>query len=100
MSGCAQLNETCHQQFVFSLEMTFSSPNIPREIMTTWYVYFLKESLSFTVTASIISYRLALACYAHSRSLYIYKEIEFEGAWMAFLKTFKGHFPSNQALSI
>ncbi|KAI3958805.1 hypothetical protein MKX01_023481, partial [Papaver californicum] len=35
VSCWAQLNETCQQQLVRSLEMAFSSPNIPPEILAT-----------------------------------------------------------------
>ncbi|KAI3926855.1 hypothetical protein MKX01_032770, partial [Papaver californicum] len=35
VSCWAQLNETCQQQLVQSLEMALSSPNIPPEILAT-----------------------------------------------------------------
>ncbi|XP_026390069.1 serine/threonine-protein kinase TOR-like [Papaver somniferum] len=81
VSCWAQLNETCQQQLVRSLEMAFSSPNIPPEILAT--LLNLAEFMEHDEKPLPIDIRLlgALAekCRAFAKALH-YKEMEFEGA--------------------
>eukprot|EP00252_Welwitschia_mirabilis_P018999 TRINITY_DN4284_c0_g1_i1.p1 TRINITY_DN4284_c0_g1~~TRINITY_DN4284_c0_g1_i1.p1 ORF type:complete len:1768 (+),score=306.64 TRINITY_DN4284_c0_g1_i1:368-5305(+) len=77
----AQLNEAYQQQLVRSLEMAFSSPNIPPEILAT--LLNLAEFMEHDEKPLPIDIRLlgALAekCRAFAKALH-YKEMEFEGA--------------------
>ncbi|KAF8410288.1 hypothetical protein HHK36_002814 [Tetracentron sinense] len=81
VSCWAQLNETSQQQLVSSLEMAFSSPNIPPEILAT--LLNLAEFMEHDEKPLPIDIRLlgALAekCCAFAKALH-YKEMEFEGA--------------------
>ncbi|KAL6013161.1 hypothetical protein ACLOJK_003653 [Asimina triloba] len=81
VSCWSQLNETNQQQLVRSLEMAFSSPNIPPEILAT--LLNLAEFMEHDEKPLPIDIRLlgALAekCRAFAKALH-YKEMEFEGA--------------------
>ncbi|KAF3971928.1 hypothetical protein CMV_004520 [Castanea mollissima] len=81
VSSWAQLNETAQKQLVRSLEMAFSSPNIPPEILGT--LLNLAEFMEHDEKPLPIDIRLlgALAekCRAFAKALH-YKEMEFEGA--------------------
>ncbi|KAK4563470.1 hypothetical protein RGQ29_005828 [Quercus rubra] len=81
VSCWAQLNETTQKQLVRSLEMAFSSPNIPPEILGT--LLNLAEFMEHDEKPLPIDIRLlgALAekCRAFAKALH-YKEMEFEGA--------------------
>lgn len=81
VSCWAQLNESNQQQLVRSLEMAFSSPNIPPEILAT--LLNLAEFMEHDEKPLPIDIRLlgALAekCRAFAKALH-YKEMEFEGA--------------------
>ncbi|KAL3515383.1 hypothetical protein ACH5RR_022285 [Cinchona calisaya] len=81
VSCWSQLNETSQRQLVRSLEMAFSSPNIPPEILAT--LLNLAEFMEHDERPLPIDIRLlgALAekCRAFAKALY-YKEMEFEGA--------------------
>ncbi|KAK2968905.1 hypothetical protein RJ640_018597, partial [Escallonia rubra] len=81
VSCWSQLNETSQRQLVQSLEMAFSSPNIPPEILAT--LLNLAEFMEHDERPLPIDIRLlgALAekCRAFSKALH-YKEMEFEGA--------------------
>ncbi|KAF6172500.1 hypothetical protein GIB67_007013 [Kingdonia uniflora] len=81
VSCWAQLNESSQQQLVRSLEMAFSSPNIPPEILAT--LLNLAEFMEHDEKPLPIDIRLlgALAekCRAFAKALH-YKEMEFEGA--------------------
>ncbi|KAF5177476.1 Serine/threonine-protein kinase TOR [Thalictrum thalictroides] len=81
VSCWAQLNETSQQQLVRSLEMAFSSQNIPPEILAT--LLNLAEFMEHDEKPLPIDIRLlgALAekCRAFAKALH-YKEMEFEGA--------------------
>ncbi|XP_038877544.1 serine/threonine-protein kinase TOR isoform X2 [Benincasa hispida] len=81
VSCWAQLNETSQKQLVRSLEMAFSSPNIPPEILAT--LLNLAEFMEHDEKPLPIDIRLlgALAekCRAFAKALH-YKEMEFEGA--------------------
>ncbi|XP_058080505.1 serine/threonine-protein kinase TOR isoform X2 [Magnolia sinica] len=81
VSCWTQLNETNQQQLVRSLEMAFSSPNIPPEILAT--LLNLAEFMEHDEKPLPIDIRLlgALAekCRAFAKALH-YKEMEFEGA--------------------
>lgn len=81
VSCWAQLNEAYQQQLVRSLEMAFSSPNIPPEILAT--LLNLAEYMEHNEKRLPIDIRLlgALAekCRAFAKALH-YKEMEFEGA--------------------
>ncbi|KAB1208603.1 Serine/threonine-protein kinase TOR [Morella rubra] len=81
VSCWAQLNETSQKQLVRSLEMAFSSPNIPPEILGT--LLNLAEFMEHDEKPLPIDIRLlgALAdkCRAFAKALH-YKEMEFEGA--------------------
>ncbi|XP_010245613.1 PREDICTED: serine/threonine-protein kinase TOR isoform X2 [Nelumbo nucifera] len=81
VSCWAQLNESSQQQLVRSLEMAFSSPNIPPEILAT--LLNLAEFMEHDEKHLPIDIRLlgALAekCRAFAKALH-YKEMEFEGA--------------------
>ncbi|KAG9440008.1 hypothetical protein H6P81_020173 [Aristolochia fimbriata] len=81
VSCWAQMNETNQQQLVRSLEMAFSSPNIPPEILAT--LLNLAEFMEHDEKPLPIDIRLlgALAekCRAFAKALH-YKEMEFEGA--------------------
>ncbi|XP_057821315.1 serine/threonine-protein kinase TOR isoform X2 [Cryptomeria japonica] len=81
VSCWAQLNEAYQQQLVRSLEMAFSSPNIPPEILAT--LLNLAEFMEHDEKPLPIDIRLlgALAekCRAFAKALH-YKEMEFEGA--------------------
>ncbi|KAJ7946192.1 Serine/threonine-protein kinase TOR, partial [Quillaja saponaria] len=80
VSCWAQLNETSQRQLVRSLEMAFSSPNIPPEILAT--LLNLAEFMEHDERPLPIDIRLlgALAekCRAFAKALH-YKEMEFEG---------------------
>ncbi|KAM2510739.1 hypothetical protein EV2_035938 [Malus domestica] len=81
VSCWAQLNETSQKQLVRSLEMAFSSPNLPPEILAT--LLNLAEFMEHNEKPLPIDIRLlgALAekCCAFAKALH-YKEMEFEGA--------------------
>ncbi|XP_011088032.1 serine/threonine-protein kinase TOR [Sesamum indicum] len=81
VSCWTQLNELCQRQLVRSLEMAFSSPNIPPEILAT--LLNLAEFMEHDERPLPIDIRLlgALAekCRAFAKALH-YKEMEFEGA--------------------
>ncbi|PIN07839.1 DNA-dependent protein kinase [Handroanthus impetiginosus] len=81
VSCWTQLNEVCQRQLVRSLEMAFSSPNIPPEILAT--LLNLAEFMEHDERPLPIDIRLlgALAekCRAFAKALH-YKEMEFEGA--------------------
>ncbi|KAJ4958930.1 hypothetical protein NE237_026041 [Protea cynaroides] len=81
VSCWSQLNEANQQQLVRSLEMAFSSPNIPPEILAT--LLNLAEFMEHDEKPLPIDIRLlgALAekCRAFAKALH-YKEMEFEGA--------------------
>ncbi|KAG2704801.1 hypothetical protein I3760_05G022000 [Carya illinoinensis] len=81
VSCWAQLNESSQKQLVRSLEMAFSSPNIPPEILGT--LLNLAEFMEHDEKPLPIDIRLlgALAekCRAFAKALH-YKEMEFEGA--------------------
>ncbi|XP_043711300.1 serine/threonine-protein kinase TOR [Telopea speciosissima] len=81
VSCWSQLNESNQQQLVRSLEMAFSSPNIPPEILAT--LLNLAEFMEHDEKPLPIDIRLlgALAekCRAFAKALH-YKEMEFEGA--------------------
>ncbi|XP_050232506.1 serine/threonine-protein kinase TOR isoform X2 [Mercurialis annua] len=81
VSCWAQLNEGSQKQLVRSLEMAFSSPNIPLEILAT--LLNLAEFMEHDEKPLPIDIRLlgALAekCRAFAKALH-YKEMEFEGA--------------------
>ncbi|XP_038681159.1 serine/threonine-protein kinase TOR isoform X1 [Tripterygium wilfordii] len=81
VSCWAQLNEASQRQLVRSLEMAFSSPNIPPEILAT--LLNLAEFMEHDEKTLPIDIRLlgALAekCRAFAKALH-YKEMEFEGA--------------------
>lgn len=81
VSCWAHLNEAYQQQLVRSLEMAFSSPNIPPEILGT--LLNLAEFMEHDEKPLPIDIRLlgALAekCHAYAKALH-YKEMEFEGA--------------------
>ncbi|KAK9943792.1 hypothetical protein M0R45_009388 [Rubus argutus] len=81
VSCWAQLNETSQKQLIRSLEMAFSSPNIPPEILLT--LLNLAEFMEHDEKPLPIDIRLlgALAekCHAFAKVLH-YKEMEFEGA--------------------
>ncbi|XP_051146490.1 serine/threonine-protein kinase TOR isoform X2 [Andrographis paniculata] len=81
VSCWTQLNEHCQRQLVRSLEMAFSSPNIPPEILAT--LLNLAEFMEHDERPLPIDIRLlgALAekCRAFAKALH-YKEMEFEGA--------------------
>ncbi|KAL5705931.1 non-specific serine/threonine protein kinase [Ranunculus cassubicifolius] len=81
VSCWAQLNDSSQQQLVRSLEMAFSSPNIPPEILAT--LLNLAEFMEHDEKPLPIDIRLlgALAekCRAFAKALH-YKEMEFEGA--------------------
>lgn len=81
VSCWTQLNEGYQQQLVRSLEMAFSSPNIPPEILAT--LLNLAEFMEHDEKPLPIDIRLlgALAekCRAFAKALH-YKEMEFEGA--------------------
>lgn len=81
VSCWAQLNDTSQKQLVRSLEMAFSSPNIPPEILAT--LLNLAEFMEHDEKPLPIDIRLlgALAekCRAFAKALH-YKEMEFEGA--------------------
>ncbi|KAH6554635.1 hypothetical protein KP509_1Z318800 [Ceratopteris richardii] len=81
VSCWAELNEINQQQLVRSLEMAFSSPNIPPEILGT--LLNLAEFMEHDKKPLPIDIRLlgALAekCHAYAKALH-YKEMEFERA--------------------
>ncbi|RDX95330.1 Serine/threonine-protein kinase TOR, partial [Mucuna pruriens] len=81
VSCWAQLNESSQKQLVRNLEMAFSSPNIPPEILAT--LLNLAEFMEHDEKPLPIDIRLlgALAekCRAFAKALH-YKEMEFEGA--------------------
>ncbi|KAK6945935.1 Phosphatidylinositol 3-/4-kinase, catalytic domain [Dillenia turbinata] len=81
VSCWGQLNETSQKQLVRSLEMAFSSPNIPPEILAA--LLNLAEFMEHDEKPLPIDIRLlgALAekCRAFAKALH-YKEMEFEGA--------------------
>ncbi|CAN6449978.1 unnamed protein product [Victoria cruziana] len=81
VSCWSQLNEVNQQQLVRSLEMAFSSPNIPPEILAT--LLNLAEFMEHDEKHLPIDIRLlgALAekCRAFAKALH-YKEMEFDGA--------------------
>ncbi|KAK2968912.1 hypothetical protein RJ640_018604 [Escallonia rubra] len=81
VSCWSQLNETSQRQLVRSLEMAFSSPNIPPEILAT--LLNLAEFMEHDERPLPIDIRLlgALAekCRAFAKALH-YKEMEFEGS--------------------
>ncbi|KAK3002096.1 hypothetical protein RJ639_022551, partial [Escallonia herrerae] len=81
VSCWSQLNETSQRQLIRSLEMAFSSPNIPPEILAT--LLNLAEFMEHDERPLPIDIRLlgALAekCRAFAKALH-YKEMEFEGA--------------------
>ncbi|KAL6517525.1 hypothetical protein OROMI_033226 [Orobanche minor] len=81
VSCWTQLNESCRRQLVRNLEMAFSSPNIPPEILAT--LLNLAEFMEHDERPLPIDIRLlgALAekCRAFAKALH-YKEMEFEGA--------------------
>ncbi|XP_059653076.1 serine/threonine-protein kinase TOR-like isoform X1 [Cornus florida] len=81
VSCWSQLNETSQRQLVRSLEMAFSSPNIPPEILAT--LLNLAEFMEHDERPLPIDIRLlgALAekCRAFAKALH-YKEMEFKGA--------------------
>ncbi|XP_058190488.1 serine/threonine-protein kinase TOR [Rhododendron vialii] len=81
VSCWSQLNESSQRQLVRSLEMAFSSPNIPPEILAT--LLNLAEFMEHDEKPLPIDIRLlgALAekCRAFAKALH-YKEMEFEGA--------------------
>lgn len=81
VSCWSQLNDAYQQQLVRSLEMAFSSPNIPPEILGT--LLNLAEFMEHDEKPLPIDIRLlgALAekCHAFAKALH-YKEMEFEGA--------------------
>ncbi|CAN1302710.1 Serine/threonine-protein kinase TOR [Linum perenne] len=81
VSCWAQLNEASQKQLVRSLEMAFSSPNIPPEILAT--LLNLAEFMEHDEKPLPIDIRLlgALAekCRAFAKALH-YKEMVFEGA--------------------
>ncbi|PPD85571.1 hypothetical protein GOBAR_DD17494 [Gossypium barbadense] len=82
VSCWSQLNESSQRQLVRSLEMAFSSPNIPPEILAT--LLNLAEFMEHDERPLPIDIRLlgALAekCRAFAKALH-YKEMEFEGAF-------------------
>lgn len=81
VSCWSQLNETSQKELVQSLEIAFSSPNIPPEILAT--LLNLAEFMEHDEKPLPIDIRLlgALAekCRAFAKALH-YKEMEFEGA--------------------
>ncbi|PON55167.1 Serine/threonine protein kinase [Parasponia andersonii] len=81
VSCWAQLKEHSQKQLIRSMEMAFSSPNIPPEILAT--LLNLAEFMEHDEKALPIDIRLlgALAekCRAFAKALH-YKEMEFEGA--------------------
>ncbi|VFQ96023.1 unnamed protein product [Cuscuta campestris] len=81
VSCWSKLNEATQKQLVRSLEMAFSSPNIPPEILAT--LLNLAEFMEHDERPLPIDIRLlgALAekCRAFAKALH-YKEMEFEGA--------------------
>ncbi|KAJ0077736.1 hypothetical protein Patl1_37310 [Pistacia atlantica] len=81
VSCWSQLHESSQKQLVRSLEMAFSSPNIPPEILAT--LLSLAEFMEHDEKPLPIDIRLlgALAekCRAFAKALH-YKEMEFEGA--------------------
>ncbi|KAH9295237.1 hypothetical protein KI387_038825, partial [Taxus chinensis] len=81
VSCWAQLNEAYQQQLVRNLEMAFSSPNIPPEILAT--LLNLAEFMEHGEKPLPIDIRLlgvlAEKCRAFAKALH-YKETEFEGA--------------------
>ncbi|CAH9071216.1 unnamed protein product [Cuscuta epithymum] len=81
VSCWSKLNEATQRQLVRSLEMAFSSPNIPPEILAT--LLNLAEFMEHDERPLPIDIRLlgALAekCRAFAKALH-YKEMEFEGA--------------------
>ncbi|WOH04828.1 hypothetical protein DCAR_0624240 [Daucus carota subsp. sativus] len=81
VSCWSQLNDASHRQLVRSLEMAFSSPNIPPKILAT--LLNLAEFMEHDERHLPIDIRLlgALAekCRAFAKALH-YKEMEFEGA--------------------
>ncbi|KAL6964513.1 non-specific serine,threonine protein kinase [Sarracenia purpurea var. burkii] len=81
VSCWSELTETSRKQLVRSLEMAFSSPNIPPEILAT--LLNLAEFMEHDEKPLPIDIRLlgALAekCRAFAKALH-YKEMEFEGA--------------------
>ncbi|XP_065870624.1 serine/threonine-protein kinase TOR isoform X2 [Euphorbia lathyris] len=81
VSCWTQLNDASQKQLVRSLEMAFSSPNIPPEILAT--LLNLAEFMEHDEKPLPIDIRLlgALAekCRAFAKALH-YKEMEFEGA--------------------
>lgn len=81
VSCWAELNDAYQQQLVRSLEMAFSSPNIPAEILGT--LLNLAEFMEHDKKPLPIDIRLlgALAekCHAYAKALH-YKEMEFERA--------------------
>ncbi|KAB2050892.1 hypothetical protein ES319_A12G018000v1 [Gossypium barbadense] len=82
VSCWSQLNESSQRQLVRSLEMAFSSPNIPPETLAT--LLNLAEFMEHDERPLPIDIRLlgALAekCRAFAKALH-YKEMEFEGAF-------------------
>uniref|UniRef100_A0A6N2L582 Serine/threonine-protein kinase TOR n=1 Tax=Salix viminalis TaxID=40686 RepID=A0A6N2L582_SALVM len=81
VSCWAQLNEASQKHLVRNLEMAFSSPNIPPEILAT--LLNLAEFMEHDEKPLPIDIRLlgALAdkCHAFAKALH-YKEMEFEGS--------------------
>ncbi|KAB2095069.1 hypothetical protein ES319_A01G009900v1 [Gossypium barbadense] len=81
VSCWSQLNESSQRQLVRSLEMAFSSPNIPPEILAT--LLNLAEFMERDERPLPIDIRLLAAlaekCRAFAKALH-YKEMEFEGA--------------------
>ncbi|KAL3621059.1 hypothetical protein CASFOL_035971 [Castilleja foliolosa] len=82
VSCWAKLSESSRKQLVRSLEMAFSAPNIPPEILAT--LLNLAEFMELDDKSLPIDIRLlgALAekCRAFAKALH-YKEMEFEGAY-------------------
>ncbi|XP_073283360.1 serine/threonine-protein kinase TOR-like [Primulina huaijiensis] len=82
VSCWSQMNETIQRQLVRSLEMAFSSPNIPPEILATLLnlAEFMEHDERHPLPIDIrLLGALAEKCRAFAKALH-YKEMEFDGA--------------------
>ncbi|XP_011030285.1 PREDICTED: serine/threonine-protein kinase TOR-like isoform X2 [Populus euphratica] len=81
VSCWAQLNEASQKHLVRSLEMAFSSPNIPPEILATLLnlaEFMEHDEKPLPIDISLLG-ALADKCHAFAKALH-YKEMEFEGS--------------------
>ncbi|CAA0834265.1 Serine/threonine-protein kinase TOR [Striga hermonthica] len=81
VSCWTELNESCRRQLVRSLEMAFSSPNIPPEILAILLnlaEFMEHDERPFPIDIRLLG-ALAEKCRAFAKALH-YKEMEFEGA--------------------